>query len=312
MARVAVTDEGRAMSQPWRATASSQHGLITRQQLIESGRTRHMIQHLVDCGEITRLRPRVYRLTGAPPSWLQSAAAIHLSVPDAVLSHTTAARLWGFEVDSDGFELTTPMSTRVRLEGVRAHQSALLPKQDRVRRLHLPVTSAARTLVDVSPRLRSRTLRSAVDLALRERWLRVEELRSCVARLDGPGRRQLSPMHTLLVELGSAHEAGDSDLEAHALRLIISAGLPHPVLQHRVRLRSGRAYRIDLAYPDLKIAVELDGWRYHHTRVAFEDDRSRANELAAEGWVVIRFTASTPDHSLIETVRRTIEARVVR
>jgi very-short-patch-repair endonuclease len=86
------------------------------------------------------------------------------------------------------------------------------------------------------------------------------------------------------------YDPGDSDFESRVLRVIVANGFPPPAQQYRVRI-GGRTIRIDLAYPDRKLAIELDGCEFHHTRSAFDDDRSRANLLVAHGWTLIRFTS---------------------
>jgi very-short-patch-repair endonuclease len=93
----------------------------------------------------------------------------------------------------------------------------------------------------------------------------------------------------------------DSGLEMRFARAIVGGGLPEPVQQHRVAV-GDRRYCIDLAYPDLKIAIEVDGWEYHSSRSAFDDDRSRANDLVVAGWQVLRFTSSMTDAEAVTTV----------
>ena len=85
------------------------------------------------------------------------------------------------------------------------------------------------------------------------------------------------------------------------LRAIVGAGLPEPVQQHPVSV-GGRQYRIDLAYPEHKVAIEIDGWEYHRSRSAFDDDRTRANDLVVAGWHVLRFTSGTTDAQAAATV----------
>lgn len=69
----------------------------------------------------------------------------------------------------------------------------------------------------------------------------------------------------------------------------------------------GRVFRVDLAYPAVGLAIELDGWEFHHTRSAFDQDRSRANALVAAGWTLVRFTSRTTDAEMLRTVRRALE-----
>ena len=84
--------------------------------------------------------------------------------------------------------------------------------------------------------------------------------------------------------------------------LLVGAGLPRPVQQHEIRT-NGRTIRIDLAYPQARIAIEFDGWTYHSTRGAFDNDRARANELELLGWTVLRFTTKSSDIAIVQTVR---------
>jgi very-short-patch-repair endonuclease len=91
-------------------------------------------------------------------------------------------------------------------------------------------------------------------------------------------------------------------LETRVLRALVAAGLPPPRQQYRVRI-AGRTCKIDLAYPDLLIAIELDGWDSHRTRSAFDSDRERANALVLAGWVVLRFTSRSSDSEIAAVVQ---------
>ena len=79
--------------------------------------------------------------------------------------------------------------------------------------------------------------------------------------------------------------------EAKVLRAIRTFGLPEPQLNHRVRV-GGRVRYLDLAWPEAKVAIEFDGFVPHSTRRVFDDDRSRQNDLVADGWTVFRVTAT--------------------
>lgn len=86
------------------------------------------------------------------------------------------------------------------------------------------------------------------------------------------------------------------------LRVLVAAGLPAPVQQYRCRV-GGRSFRIDLAYPERRLAMELDGWEFHRTRTAFDDDRARANPLIAAGWTLVRFTSRSTETHIVDCVR---------
>lgn len=85
------------------------------------------------------------------------------------------------------------------------------------------------------------------------------------------------------------------------LRAIVAAGLPEPVQQHELRLPTRRC-RIDLAYPGVKLAIEVDGFGPHTTRTAFDRDRARANDLTTAGWTIPRFTSASTDRQITEAV----------
>jgi very-short-patch-repair endonuclease len=140
-----------------------------------------------------------------------------------------------------------------------------------------------------------------LDDALRRRLIRLDRLRSCLGRLaKAPGRRTAVVQDLLAARL-PGYDPGDSDLETTVLRLLVASGLPAPVQQHRVRI-AGRTFRIDLAYPDRRVAIELDGWEFHKTRTAFDSDRSRANLLVAAGWTLVRFTSRSAETEIVACV----------
>ena len=219
------------------------------------------------------------------------------------MSHRTAGVLWGMKgIESNSIEVCTQLERRVSLAEVHHHRSLLLFDDDVTRQRGVPVTSQARTIVDLSGSCSLTELGRALDSALRH-GLRLCDLRRCVGRLPaGPGRRT-SLVHALLADRLPGYDAGDSDLETRVLRLLVGARLPPPRQQYRVRLRAA-TYRIDLAYPDQRVAIELDGWNPHGTdRTIFDRDRARGNDLVLAGWTLLRFTSRSADALMVDTVR---------
>jgi hypothetical protein len=147
-----------------------------------------------------------------------------------------------------------------------------------------------------------------IDDALRRQLLTIDGLRATVARLAGPGRRRLRVVRSALVERLPGYDPGDSNLEVQALRALAAAGLPAPVQQHRI-LVGGRLRRIDLAYPDELVAIELDGWTWHGNIDAFHADRATRNELTARGWAVLQITADATPEAVARWVAATLAAR---
>lgn len=288
--------------------AERRHGLLRADVLARLGFSRGEIQHRVRSGRWEPVRDRVYRIAGTPPTWEQQIlAAAWSSERQALASHASAVRLWGLGHD-DALEVVTRRDHHVRLPGVVSHRSLALPDEDRTRRRNIPVTSMARTLVDMSGRTTADELGSLIDMAFRAKLLRLEDLARCAGRLlPAPGRR-LSVVRACLDLRLPGYDPGDSDLETRALRALIHGGLPAPRQRYKVRI-DGRTFVLDLAYPEFMIAIELDGWSVHRWRTQFDRDRSRKNRLEVNGWMVLQFTSNTPDTEMCDMARRAIELR---
>lgn len=281
--------------------ATSQHGLVTREHLLAS-LTTDQIEARLSQRRLFPEFPGVYRLEGAPRSWEQRLLAACLS-SGAVASHRSAARLWGLAgVPALRLEVTVPLGRRVRLQGVRAHRSTLLLPEFLSIHRGIPVTTVARTLIDLSAVAADLSVANAIDAALRDDLVTLPELIRCFDAMAGRGRRRVAHFRPLLASRQEGDEPGDSDLEARVARWLVAAGLPQPVCQHPV-LTNGHRYRVDLAYPDLGIAIELDGWGAHGSRGAFDHDRARGNDLELAGWTLLRFTSATSRHDVVRTVR---------
>lgn len=285
------------------AIARAQHGLITRKQALEHGATDDTLTALVRAGLLLRIRTGVYASGGAPTTWEQVAAAACLAGgPDVLASHRTAARLWGLVDGSGRVEVTVDGERRVRLPGVTVHQSILLVDGDRASCVGIPTTSLARTIIDVSGTQSAATVGRWVDARIRGGDLDLEALRATTARMAGPGRRRLRVVRRILAQRLPGYDPGDSELEVRAMRVLARSGLPTPVQQHPVVLPDGSLIRLDLAYPRVMVAIELDGWAFHGDRTSFERDRLRANQLTLLGWRLLRFTAQSTDTWLAQTV----------
>lgn len=292
------------------AIATGQYGLVTRRQLLAQMSLDQLERRIADA-RLVPVRPGVYRCAGAPPSWEQHLLAVCLS-GEAVASHRSAARLWGLEgIAALRLEVTVPNGRILRLAGVRAHRSTLLGPGFITAHRGIPVTTPARTLIDLSAVASPFRVREAVDDALRERLLTIEQLRACFEMMARRGRRRVAHFRPILVARQPGYDPGDSELERRVARWLAAAGLPAPARQHPV-LTEGHRYRIDLAYPDLRIAIELDGWADHGTRGAFDHDRERGNDLELDGWTVLRFTSRSAQHDVVRIVRAALDTATCR
>lgn len=212
-------------------------------------------------------------------------AAVLAGGEGSVLSHRSAAALWGIAKFSGAIEVTSPRSTRSRGE-IRRHR-ALLPPDEITVVDGIPVTSAHRTLFDYAGISSIDRLEAAIrEAEYRRLWDRLS-LPALLAR--HPGHRGNANLRLCLERLGRTVGFTRSDLEELFLPLLDRFGLPRPHLN--ARLQVGEEWiEVDCLWRERRLAVELDSRSAHETRSAFEADRNRDRRLQSEGWRVVRIT----------------------
>jgi hypothetical protein len=154
----------------------------------------------------------------------------------------------------------------------------------------IPVTKPARTLLDLATVEPEEVVERCLDDALRRRLVSLPFLESWLKdpRRD---RHRGAPMLRRLVAARATVGVTESPLEGATLKLIRDAGLPIPMLQYTVRDGNRFVARLDFAYPEERVAIEADGFRYHDDRRGFDKERARGNDLEAMGWRVLRVTS---------------------
>jgi putative AbiEi antitoxin of type IV toxin-antitoxin system/uncharacterized protein DUF559 len=289
----------------------TQLGLITTEQVL--GRLAdHELEYLVRSGQLEPLRRGVYRFAGVPESWEQHVLAACIPAgPDAVASFGSAAALWGLRgSDRSSIEITVPGRRNPRLDAVVVHQSNHWGPEHTSRRSGVPTTSVARTLCDLTARVPPWRIGPMLDDADRRRIVTVRQVERVFRAIATKGRRRSSVMRAVLADRLDGFEAGDSPREVDVAKALVGAGLPLPAAQHRIGVHR-KSVHVDFAYPELKIAIEYDGWDTHRTRGAFDDDRARDNDLEIRGWIVLRFTSRWKRSEIVATVRAARDARLV-
>lgn len=206
----------------------------------------------------------------------------------AVVSHRAAAALWrlaGFEPGP--VELTVPRGRARNAPGL-VHRNALLAP-DAAALDGISVTTPARTLIDVASMAPRDAVEEALDDALRRGLVSIPRLRWRLDELGG-GRRGVGTMRGLILDRDPSARLPGSGFERRVLRMLRRCGFPEPALQHEVR-RDGRLVAVvDFAYPELRLAIEADGYRWHSGRARWLHDRRRSNKLTLLGWRIIHVT----------------------
>ncbi|MBM3661111.1 MAG: type IV toxin-antitoxin system AbiEi family antitoxin domain-containing protein [Actinobacteria bacterium] len=268
------------------ADAHRQHGLFTTAQADAVGMHRSMLERRLRTGELVAVDHGVYRSALTPPSWHQRLAAACLAGP-AVASHRSAAALWHMPIGEEHpLEVTALRHRRRFTTDVTWHESYLLD-DDQVTLIDgVPVTRAARTVIDLAGVVDHTRLVRAVDDVLRRRLASTASLQSLLQRL-GPLRRGVPAMRAVLD--ARSGPVPESDLETQFLLLIEAHGLPTPVPQHMVRSPDGRSFRIDFAYPDALVGIELLGAEFHSGPDQWRSDTARLTVLASLGWLMLSF-----------------------
>lgn len=268
--------------------AAGQHGLVTRDQLVGARLGRGAIAHRVLRGRLHHMHRGVY-LVGHPvaPPLAHELAGVLTCGAGAVLSHLSAARCWALLKHADGsaereVDVTVAARRPLKRPGVRIHYMARLDPCDVTAREGIPITTPARTLLDLAATVEGRELERALAEAEVRRLVSPQQLAHLLAAASG--RRGAAALKAVL-----RNQAGPSltrsKAEERVLALVRAARLPVPQTNTRV----GR-HEVDLYWRDEHLALEVDGYAFHSSRTAFERDRLRDAELQAAGLRVMRVT----------------------
>lgn len=293
--------------------AAEQHGVVSAEQLATCGFSRKAISAEVAVGWLHRLHGGVYAVGHTDLThhgWVM--AAVLASAP-AVASHWTAGWLWGLFRSNSSIHLTAP-TRRHRRPEFRVHYAALAAA-DVAELAGLPSTSLARTVLDLAPLVDSerlaRILRDAEELRDEERraLFDLRDFESLLARTNGhPGHGRLNKALRLYRPDPAFTRSGlERQFRAHVRR----AGLPLPAANYMIG-----PFEIDAYWEAERFGVELDVFATHGSRLSFERDRERADDLLAMGIEITRVTdirlAREPDEVMrrlaahLERRRRTV------
>ncbi len=280
--------------------AAEQWGIVSVDELRECGLAPDAISVRARNGRLHRIHRGVYAVGHANPVLEgRFLAAVKACEPQALLSHFSAAALFGFlRWDGRRPEVTVVGTTSRVHRGIRVHRTSVLAPPDATRVHGIPVTSPARTLVDLASVLPYPMLRRAVRQAQSLRRVNLRELRDVLYRMGGRrGTRKLKRI------LATGAAPTRSELEDVVLDLIVSGGLAHPNVNLPLLL-SGRRVVPDFRWPEEHLVVEADGAAWHEHKLAREDDAKRQALLEAHGERVVRVTWGQAIARRAETLAR--------
>jgi very-short-patch-repair endonuclease len=279
--------------------AEGQHGLITRRQLLRGGLSRHIVEHRLRTARLRAVHAGVYRVGPVVSRCAREMAAV-LACEGSVLSHRSVAPLWRLAGPRDAREPVelTHADRQSRRPGIRMYRSSLAT--DEITSIDcIPVTSVARTLLDLSRVSSPREIERALAFADREHPAYREELLLLVDRY-----RSRSGVRRLRQLLASPTSAAltRSEAEDRLLDLIRSGGLPAPRTNVVVH-----GFQVDCYWKDARLVVEVDGYAWHGSARAFVRDRKRDAALAAAGVQVLRLSwqqlTGERDRTLVQLTR---------
>lgn len=264
--------------------AVRQGGIIRRDQARALGLSDSAIDRRIRSGRWSQAIEGVFRVFPAGDERDLLAGAV-AALPTAVVSHGSAARLHRLDGRPTGGATVTVHASRTWLfPEVEVHRTRTVVPSHVVRVDGLPVTSVARTVIDLAAEMPEPAWQSLAEGAVVSSRCSVAELREVASVACGRGRTGSRLVRRFLDD----PHVGTSRLQRLAIEALAAANLPTPEIEYPIPWSPGR--RFDLAYPQAKLAIELDGRRWHSTADRFQADRERDREALAHGWVVVRFT----------------------
>lgn len=209
-------------------------------------------------------------------------AAVLACDPDAVLSHRSAAALWGFGKEHPAFiEISVRRRCRHRRAGLRVRARPSLAPGDTITLLGIPVTCPVRTFLDLAMVAGPKSIERMINEADKLDVIDADSLRH--ALVGRSGEAGVRPLRRILDQ--HTFRLSDTELEVLFRPIARSAGLPEPLTKHPVN-----GFEVDFFWPDLGLVVETDGWRYHRTPVTQARDALRGQTHTAAGLTPLRFS----------------------
>ena len=289
---------------PLAELATRQYGVVSTRQLDGLGYGRNSVAKAAKVGRLHRIHRGVYVVGYRRLSWRGRCMAAVLASSPSVASHLSAGWLWGLlRFRPETLHVTSPSARRAKRSFV-VHQ-ADLPGADRVIYEAIPVTSVARTVLDLAVDRSARDIRRQIQRGDDFKVFDLREMRSLLARSNG--HRGKVQVEAALDGFRPDHVFTRSGLERRFLEVVTAAGLPTPSMNTFVA-----GFEVDAYWAEERFGVELDVYATHGSRLSFEEDRERDDELLLAGIETTRVTGPRLDREpgkVVESIRRHLARR---
>ena len=266
---------------------AEQHGVASLRQLEALGLSAEAVRLRVASGRLVRVHAGVFALAPLRTDQARWLAAALACGSGALLSHRSAAALWGIRPDSRAtVDVTSPPRHGRSRPGIHGHTSRILSATDRARVDGIPLTSLPRTLLDLAAVVARHQLERAIERAETLRIFDRRALEELLARAGG--HRGAGPLRAAVAKPIAPTR---NELERAMHEICRGAGLPEPRVNEWLALADGTGFRPDFWWPEHWLVVETDGFEEHGTRHAFGHDRARDRRLKLGADIeTIRFT----------------------
>src|SRR3954469_18230083 len=266
--------------------AQGQHGAFNRVQARHQGMSREQLQRRVAQGRFEQVARDLFRMPGSPRTWRQELALATLATaPQGAVSGRSAAALMNWPGFGAGpVDTLIPYGSSHRRPVGDVRRTRCPPSSQLVVVDGLVATNVARTVFDLAAVLHPKRTERLVDSLIGRNEAVLADLQGMLTILGRRGRKGIGVMREILEARGPGYKAPESVLEALALRLLEEHGLPAPVRQLDVGDEIDWIARVDLAYPEHRVIIEIDGRPWHIAKLDADRDALRRARLAAAGW----------------------------
>lgn len=290
------------------------HGVVTRDELLDHGWSRHRTEQAVHDDEFVVCHPGVYRLRTSPLTFEADCVAACLADPSLVVTGPAAARLWKFRhVRYGGPPIVLTSHDRNPISGgVIVRRTNVLDDSDRIERADgIVIASPVRTWFDCGRFIDDTTFEAMTEWVLdrhgTSHGVTVPALWAMVRRMSARGRPGLARVRRVMSQRSDWQRPAGSKLELKVLKALRAAGLPELVRQHPLRLPNGVVIHPDGADPRIRWAIEIDHITWHGGRIEVERDKARDRGLRRIGWQVERVTDQELRENFAGTIREVVE-----